>query len=152
MNIAVSVAEWLLGLQHIATAIPVVVQIEKNTFPGAMYTEDRDGTPEERLYLIGELPAPFRSSHKVCFQTADSAREWYIVAWFLRTGKNVEYQECHPFGSHLILGLWSMPSGWTIDKYESKPYRRMPMTMTVLGPSDIDVNQPHEENRNGDGH
>jgi hypothetical protein len=152
MNIAISVAKWLLGLQHIATAVPVVVQIGKHTFPGARYTEDRDGNVEERLYLIGELPASYRRSHEVCYRTSDSQCDWFIAAWFLKTGENVEYHEAHPFGSHFILALWSMPQGWTIDRYEPKPYRRLPMTLTALGPTDADVNQTQEEHKNGDNH
>ncbi len=57
MNIAVAVAKWLLGLQHIAVAIPVLVQIGRDTFPGAKYTEDRDGTPEESSTAL--LPSEY---------------------------------------------------------------------------------------------
>jgi hypothetical protein len=119
-------------------------------FPGAKYTEDRDGSPEERLYLVGELPASYRRSHKVCYRTADCDRDWYIAAWFLKTGENVEYHECHPFGNHFILALWSMPNGWTIDKCEPTPYRRMSITVTIVGPTDADVTQATEETTNDD--
>ena len=148
MDIAIKVAKWLLSLQHIATAIPVLVQIGKQTFPGARYGEDRDGLAEERLYLVGELPDAFRQPHKACCRTAGSERDWYLVAWFLEVSETAEYREAHPFGSHLILALWSMPEGWTIDKYE--PYRRLPMVVTAVGPNDADAGQPQRERENGD--
>jgi hypothetical protein len=152
METAIAVAKWLLSLQHIAAAVPVMVQIGKQVFPGARYSLDQDGMPEERLYLVGELPASYRRSHKVCFRTADSERDWYIAAWFLQCAENTEYREAHPLGSHFLLAVWSMPDGWTIDKYESKPYCRVPMTVTIVGPGDADVKQPQERNENGDGH
>jgi hypothetical protein len=152
MNIADQVAKWLLSFQHIAMTTPVTVKIGKHVFPGAKYTEDREASVEERLYLIGELPASFRRSHKVCYRTVDSERDWYIAAWFRETGFSVEWRQVHRFGSHLILAQWSMPPGWTIDKFEAKPYRRVSMTIMPAGPAAPNVIQPTEENRNGDEH
>ena len=152
MDIATKVAKWLLSLQHIAMTTPVRVTIGKHTFPGAKYTEDREGSAEERLYLVGELPASFRRSHKVCYRTADSECDWYIAAWFRETGFSIEWRQVHRFGSHFILALWSMPQGWEIDKFDAKPYRRIPMTIMPVGPNDTTVNQPTEENENGGDH
>ena len=148
MNIAIAVAKWLFSLQHIATAVPVLVQIGNRTFPGARYSEDRDGLAEERLYLVGELPDAFCQPHKACCRTTGSERDWYIAVWFLEVSETAEYREAHPFGSHFILALWSMPDGWTIDKYE--PYRRLPMVVTAVGPNDADAGQPQRERENGD--
>ena len=90
-------------------------------------------------------PAPARLERRR-YRTPDCQRDWYIAAWFLKTGENVEYHECHPFESHFILALWSMPDDWEIDKFEERPYHRMPMTLTVLGPTDTDAKQPKAEN------
>lgn len=152
MNVAVQVAKWLLSFQHIAMTTPVTVKIGKHTFSGARYTEDREGSAEERLYVVGELPASFRRSHKVCYRTADSDRDWFIAAWFLQQAFSVEWTQVHRFGSHFILALWSMPQGWEIDKFDAKPYRRVPMTIMPAGPDAPSINQPTEENDNGGDH
>ena len=147
MNVAIQVAKWLLGFQHVAMTTPVTVKIGKRTYPGARYTEDRDGSSGERLYLIGELPRAFRRSHKVCFRTADSS-DWYIAAWFRMVGFSREWQEVFRFPNHIIVAEWSMPQGWTIDKFD-KPYRRVPMTITATGPDAPNI-QPTEETSDGD--
>ena len=152
MNIAEQVAKWLLSFQHIAMTTPVTVRIGRRTFPGAKYTEDREASVEERLYLVGELPASFRRSRKVCFRTSDSRCDWFIASWHRMVGFSREYQEVFRFANHFILAQWSMPEGWTIDKFEPKAYRRVPMTIMPVGPAASNVTQPTEENTNGDDH
>jgi hypothetical protein len=151
MNVAEQVAKWLLSFQHVAMTTPVTVKIGKHTFSGARYTEDRESTVEEGLYLVGKCPARYRRA-KVCFRTADSQCDWYVASWFVMVGFSREWQDVFRFADHFSLKRWSMPPGWTIDKFEPKAYRRIPMTIMPAGPAAPDIIQPTEETNDGDDH
>jgi len=51
MNIADSVAEWLLGRENVIAAVPVTVQIGRRTYTAVKYTESERGVEEARLYV-----------------------------------------------------------------------------------------------------
>jgi hypothetical protein len=150
MDIAVSVANWLLGQQNITAAIPVFVQIGHRTYSAARYTEDRNGVEETRLYIVGEMPPFHNRMRRICYRTDDSGCDWHLIAWFRQKVACTEWSEVHKFGSHFILAQWSPVENWAADQCQKKPYHRITMTITDCGPSDFSVNQPSEENQNGD--
>ena len=143
IQVAMDVAKWLLSFNHIITAMPVVVRIGLRKYAGARITEDQ-GTSIEKLYLIGELPSLYRLYHSISFWTADSEQEWCLTAWFRRIAANAEYDEIHPFGSHILLTSWSELETWAANQCE--PNRcRLKMTITEVGPILSNIDQPTEE-------
>ena len=85
---------------------------------------------------------------RICYQTDDTGYDWHLVAWFRQRTTCAEWSEVHPFGTHFILAELSPVENWATDQCEKKPYRRIPMTLTVLGPTDMDGKQPTEEKQN----
>ncbi len=145
MDIAVSVAEWLLGQQNITAATPVFVQIRRRVYSAARYTEDRKGVEETRLYIVGEMPPFHNRMRRICYRTDDSGCDWHIIAWFKQIKACTEWSETHPFGSHFILAQWSQIENWAVDQVEKKPFYRLPMTITDCGQTNTDVNQQTDE-------
>jgi len=143
------VSQWLIGRDQITTATPVIVQIAKRNFAGARYTEECEGTVLDFLYLLGELPVLFRRSRRVCFRTANSERDWHLTAWYRRVAGTVEYDEVHPFDSHLILTLYTELNSWTHEQCDPK-LRRLKMTITEIGPP-TNTSQQAEEKRDEPG-
>ena len=143
MNIAISVAKWLLGLPHIMAVAPVSVKIGHRTYSAARYTESHNGVNEERLYVVGEMP-PFHSQmRRICYRTDNSEYAWHLIAWFRQKATCTEWRQVHPFGTHFILALWSPIENWATDQYQAKPYRRIPMIISPCGgPNDVSVDQP----------
>ncbi len=148
MDIAVSVARWLLGQQNITAATPVFVQIGHRTYSAARYTEDRDRVEETRLYVLGELPPLHDKMRRLCYRTDDSGYDWHIIAWFRLRAACTELKEVHPFGSHFILARWTPVECWAADQVEKRPFHRLPMAIMDCGPTNVDINQPHEETQN----
>ena len=146
-QMAINVARWLLGRQHISVATPVTVQIGHRIYSAAQYTEDQNGIEETRLYLLGEMP-PFHSQmRRICYRTDDTGYDWHLIAWFRQKATCTEWQEVHPLGTHFILAQWLPLENWAADQCEHKPHRRIPMSITPCdGPKDVDVSQPDETN------
>ena len=86
---------------------------------------------------------------RTCYRTDGSEYAWHLVAWFRERTACTEWREVHPFGSHFVLALWSPLENWAADQTERRPYRRLPMTITEVGPAPT-ITQSTEENRNGD--
>ncbi len=122
-----NVATWLMGRQHVASAVSVTVQIGPRTYSAARYTDDRNG--ETRLYVLGEMPPLHNKMRGICYRTHNSEYDWHLVAWFRQNSACTEWSEVHPFGSHFILAQWSPVENWAADQCERKPYRRLPMTI-----------------------
>ena len=140
MNTAISIAKWLLGRPNITVATPVSVQIGRRSYPAAKYI---NGSDEERLYLVGELP-PLHSRRRVCYTTdADVEKTWHLLAWQRTTC--TEWNEVHFGNSHFILARFSSLHSWAADQCGRRPYRRVPMTIVEVGPPISNIKQPTEE-------
>jgi hypothetical protein len=140
---AINVSQWLIWHDQIKSATPVIVQIAKRQFVGARYSEACEGTVQDCLYVLGELPVLHRRS-RICFRTADSERDWHLTSWYRRIAGTVEYDELHIFGSHLILTLYSELNSWAHTQCDPK-LRRLKMTITEIGPTSYNVQQPSED-------
>jgi hypothetical protein len=143
---AMDIANWVLGLNHITAAVPVIVGIGHCLYPTARYTEKHGNVDEERLYVVGELPPFHGQMRRICYRTDDSEYAWLLVGWFRQRVTCTEWQEVHRFGSHFILALWSPLENWAADQCAKKPFRCVPITITHCdGPTEASVDQPHEE-------
>ena len=144
-QLAAKVAKWLWARTTVLAASPVMVMISKRQYAGARYSEECEGVVLECLYLAGELPPLFRR-RRVCFRTSESEqRDWHVTAWYRRRAGSIEYDEVHPFGSHIILDHYSELNSWAIAQCDPK-LRRLRMTVTEVGPalsslSEYDENQ-----------
>jgi hypothetical protein len=153
MNIAVSVAEWLLRRQNVTATTPVTVQIGRRTYPAVRYTETSRGFDETRLYVLGTLPPLHDKMRRLCYRTDDSDYDWHLVAWLRQRTACTEWQEVHPFGSHFILAQWSPVENWAADQCDKRPFRRTAMSITnCVGRTDADVNKPFEEKNDSNSH
>ena len=123
---AIQVAKWLVAREHISTATPVIVQIGKREYAGARFTTGQ----EERLYLIGELP-PLHNQRRVCYSTGDDTT-WHLLAW-QRTACS-EWREVQFGNSHFLLARFSALHSWAADQCGRRPYRRIEMRITEVGP------------------
>lgn len=123
---AIQVAKWLVAREHISAATPVIVQIGKREYAGARFTTGQ----EERLYLVGELP-PLHSRRRVCYSTGDDTT-WHLLAW-QRTACS-EWREVQIGNSHFLLGRFSALHTWAADQCGRRPYRRIEMRITEVGP------------------
>jgi hypothetical protein len=103
-----------------------VVKIGKHTFAAARYLDKQH--KEAHIYAIGMLPKTME--RKTCFPFDN--QEWFRAGYIKPEGIKPEFAEYHPFGANFILMPWQVPSGEAIDKYEQKPYRRVPMTVSAL--------------------
>jgi hypothetical protein len=143
---AISIANWLRGLQNVISAVPVAVQIGHHTYSAGQYTENQNGVEEIRLYIVEEMPPFHNQMRRICYRTDDSGYDWHLIAWFRQKLACTEWQEVHRFGSHFILAQWLPVENWAADQCEKRPFRRIPMTiMHCDGPTDASVDQPHEE-------
>ena len=126
------VATYLESLgDHIHSVRPVSVTIGKVTYQGAEYGQTH--FPEGlRIFLVGELPKCYaRRPNGTCFKFQDDSHDWYICCY--ADDKAVrEKSEFHPFGRTFILSPWSVPSGEAIDRYELKPYDRVPAILNLV--------------------
>lgn len=148
MNIAVSVAEWLLRRQNVTATTPVTVQIGRRVYSAVRYAENQSGVEETRLYILGEMPPLHDKMRRLCYQTDDSDYDWHLIAWFRHKTACTEWQEVHSFGSHFILAQWSPVENWAADQCDKKPFHRVPMTITEIGPPHSCVKQPTENGTN----
>ena len=132
-EIATKVSHWLSSRRHIKMARPVTVQIGRRFYPAARYSEAHKGVLQERLYIVGEMP-PLQNRLRVCYRTDHSDDGWHLWAWFRLKHRCVELQEAYPFGTHFVLVFRSALENWAGEQAEGKPYHRIPMTITELGP------------------
>ena len=140
---AIQVAKWLVAKEHISAATPVIVQTGRRTYPAGKYTENHNGADEERLYLIGELP-PLHNRRRVCYTTdADIEETWHLLAWQRTTC--TEWQEVHFGNSHFLLARFSSLHSWAADQCGRRPYRRIPMVVTEVGPLISKVKETHDD-------
>lgn len=118
--------DWLLslGCKHVK---PVDVTIRGATYHGASYVDPKHPGNDERLMLLGELPAPYRRSTRTAF-VIDGA-DWYIATYWnadhaAKVGRPA-VDDMHPFAAEFMLCKWEVPDGTTIDRYEPRPYTRV---------------------------
>lgn len=132
-QIAISLSQFLIGLDHVGLVVPVAVQIAKRTYAGVRFAEDIEGVFSEKLYLIGELPPLYRSSQRhLCFRT-DEGTDWLLSSWFRHIAA-IEYREIHPIGdSHFVLTAFSLLDAWAMEQC-GEHVRRLQMSITEVGP------------------
>ena len=149
MEIAKKIAQWLWSKKRVREAQPVVVQIGHRVYQAARYVEvQRGGNHQTRLYVLGEMPPLHAKMRRLCYQTdPDSEHVWHLIAWFRQKSSCTEWQEVHPFGSHFILALFTPLENWASDQCQKKPSRRVPMTITEIGPTDASVGQHDDEKK-----
>lgn len=117
---AKDVAKWLRGL-GCKNVLPVCVTIKGKDYQGARYVQQNS----VRVFLVGKLPAAWLRSQKTVFRFNWDKRDWY-VGTYVTDAALKSHSGMHPFGYTFILFPWDVPSGETIDKYEHKPYTRIP--------------------------
>jgi len=144
-EIATNVARWLLSKKFVKTARPITVQIGRRFYPAARYTEATKRGFQEKIYLVGEMPPLQNRLKRACYRTDHSDDGWHLLTWFRLKQPCVEWQEACPFGTHFILVFWSSLENWAGEQSEGKPYHRIPMKITEIGPPLPDVTQPTEE-------
>jgi hypothetical protein len=125
---------------------PVIVQIGRRFYPAARYTEANKRAWQDKMCLVGEMPPLQNRLRGVCYRTDQTDDGWRLLAWFRLRSPCLEWEEAHPFGSHFILLFQSALENWAGEQSEGRPYHRIPMTITELGPANS--NQPTEETRN----
>lgn len=123
---------------------PIRVQIGRQTWEGCEYKQDCDGrhpgAPNQApytihaLYLLGALPPSYRRSSKECYPWQGT--DWYIAGHTPMPDQDrrtqAQKEQYSPFGACFYLHPWKVPGGESIDQYEEKPYRRLPMTVEYL--------------------
>jgi hypothetical protein len=130
---AKDVAVWLMDRPNVTAARPVIVQIKDRIWQAARYTKSHN----DRLYCLGNMPPLHDRMRLTCYRTDDSEYAWHLIAWYRQNAGSTEWQEVHPFGSHVILALRSPVENWATDQCAGRPYRRIPMTITAVdGPAD----------------
>lgn len=146
MEIATKIAQWLWSRTRVKEAQAVAVQIGNRLYQAARYVEaQKGGSHQTRLFIVGELP-PLYSKRKLSYQTdPDSEQGWHLVAWFRQKRPCLEWEQVHPFGSHFLLALFTPLETWASDQCQKKPFRRIPMTITELGPPLSKVKEKHDD-------
>jgi hypothetical protein len=150
-ELAIKVTHWLLSKKSVKAARPATVQIGRRYYPGARYSEAHKGVVQEKLYVVGEMPPLQNRLRGVCYRTDHSDAGWHLLAWLRLNHRCVELEEISPFGTHFILTFWSALDNWAGEQSEGRPYHRIPMTITEIGPPLPDVTQPTEEKQDGRG-
>ena len=144
-EIATRVACWLRSKTRVKAARPVTVQIGRRFYPAARYSEVQKRVLQEKLFVVGEMPPLQNRLRGVCYRTDHSDDGWHLLAWFRLKHRCVEWEEASPFGTHFVLVYWSAVENWAGEQAEGRPYHRIPMTITEIGPTTSDVSQPSEE-------
>jgi hypothetical protein len=86
------------------------------------------------LFCVGTLPPLHAKMRRSCYRTDDSDYAWHLMAWFRQNRPCREWNEVHPFGNHFILALLTPLETWAEEQCQRKPFRRIPMTITEIGP------------------
>lgn len=135
------VAEWLTKLGY-TDVVPMSLQVAKSTYYGCAYTftgtythgmmavlrgDKRAGDTytQPRFYFVGERPSCDKR-RKVCFTF--EGKTYYVSSYHDR--KTVT--EYSPWGLAFMLGIWPTEEYGEIDRYEPKPYERVPIVLTPL--------------------
>lgn len=126
------VSDWLRDDCGMALVAPITVRIGRETYWGASYFEDlfEPGvTGEPIMYLLGNVPAAYKNSRRVCWQFPNDPDVWYLAA-FADAAIAGAMPQFHPYGAWFQLRKWPtvLPSGepaQTIDEFEETPYRRL---------------------------
>jgi hypothetical protein len=144
---AIKLAKWLLGRQGIMLASPMIVRIGRHTYAAAHFTVRHKDVEQERLYALGELP-PFHNQMRVCYRTDENTEyTWHLLAWQRTTCS--EWREVHPFGTHFVLVLWSPVESWAADQCQKRPFRRIPITITLCvgsgNPRTAEMNEGNDQ-------
>lgn len=121
------IAAWLSGHDNVVTEsiVPVNVKIGKVTYPGAAYIHKI--TRQERIYLVGDLPAAYIRSSRLAFQFEGDDRDWYVASHAaIGVENDPHYARYHPFGQDFSLSPWVVRDGRKIDDFIApRRYRRM---------------------------
>lgn len=123
-----TLTEWLESLKC-TNVTACTVTIKGTTYQGASYI-DPSHNSQERIYLLGKLPACYRRSTRTCFRVTGDTRDWYVAAYMPAERLADEYLPFHPFGEHFMLVPWGVPDGSKIDRYAERPYARVSATLT----------------------
>ena len=150
-------ADWLNGFDHITAVTPMTVTIGSATYEACSYVarfETLEGSSAydngERhynrslIYCLGKLPSCYLRSSRHAFLINDDPADWFISSYFPaiqprrqaagsrqasgRRQADVQPTDFHPFGATFMLSPWDSPCA--IDEYESRPYRRLRISVT----------------------
>lgn len=117
---------YLQDIESVTECAEITLFLDGRRYNGAAY-RDSNFNNEQRLYIIGDLPRSYLRSRRTAY-VIDRA-DWYIACYMesarLATLKP-EQMQYHPVGANFMLCRWDVPSGEAIDKYELRPYRRVP--------------------------
>lgn len=135
----------MLNARPRTIAQPVRVTIGRTTYPGAIYSQQRDVTPGCRayadgqrtyyssgLYLLGDAPSSYRHRHARAYLDSAGAR-WYVAGYVTdETAADPRYSDYHPMGAHFMLARDS--SDVTLTGVYGQPVadRTMPMALELL--------------------
>jgi hypothetical protein len=144
-EIATKVARWLSSRRHIKAARPVKIQIGRRLYPAARYTEAHKRRLQEKLFIVGEMPPLHNRLKRACYRTDCTDDGWHLLTWFRLKRPCLEWEEACPFKTHFVLVFCSALENWADEQAEGRRLHRIPMTITELGPSNVDVTQPAEE-------
>jgi len=124
------VAGWLNSIER-TSAAPVLVRIGRETYPGAIYSQERHWAPyswragegpymQTALYLVGDLPASFKRSRKVAYRFEHGRRRWFVGSWAdERAAEDERTSAYHPFGR--AFQMFPDEHGVTVDD-DGRPY------------------------------
>lgn len=115
------IANYLRGMRRVApdSVKASVIKIGRTSYPCAFY-RDAD-TKEDRCYVLGDLPACYLRTRRVCFRFPDSSDDWYIAGW--ATPKTVASGYA-ALGIYWLLFKWDVPTGESIDHFDDRPAPR----------------------------
>ena len=130
-RIAAAVAEWLVDKREVTAATPITVEISHRIYPAARYAKGN----EEQIFIVGELP-PLHGKRRVCYRTDESEETWHLAAWFRKKTTVREWAEVYPIGTaHFVLAHHSPLHSWAADQVGKRPYRRIQIKISEVGPS-----------------
>jgi hypothetical protein len=125
--------EWLSQFPAVSDVREISVSIKGTTYNGASYRDSNFGD-KPRLYLLGALPACYRRSSRTAFVIGGN--DWYVACYMeaRRIEENPSFAPFHPCGEHFMLCRWEVPDGSAIDRFELRPYNRVPVLASFPGP------------------
>src|SRR5262245_15952908 len=85
------------------------------------YQEGQRVYTRAALYVLGALPPSYVRSSRTVYQFDDSGVDWYIGSYY--TGAPNAW---HPAGAMFLMAPWQVPDGGPIDRWQPRPYRRLP--------------------------
>ena len=143
---ALDLVQWLLRQPKVIGARPVTVEIGRRKWAAAEYLGQRHDWEQRKLYVLGTMPPLHEKRRNICYRNDDSESAWHLLAWHRQKRSCPEWEEAHPFGNHFVLIFCSPIECWAIEQCESKPYRRIEITITPYdGPTNANVRQDDSE-------